>query len=79
MGFFSRTPRVSTDERIIDETKTRLDSGFIGSILKIAMDNGKTSDEIYQLWRKHVAINESMDQSPTLSEFISWNKFKVLE
>ncbi len=63
-------------ERIADSTKVNLAYEFIGRIVTLAAVNALTPDTVYAMWLKHVARNESMDQSPTMMEFIEWNKLK---
>lgn len=63
-------------ERIADKSKTPLYSMFIEWVRDIAALNSKSEDEIYSMWREHVRQNENMDQSPTTSEFITWNELQ---
>ncbi len=64
------------EERIKDPTKTSLSKAFIDFVFNVAKHNGRTPTEIYEMWQNHVKENEAMDQSPTISEFLEWNKLK---
>ena len=64
------------DERIMDGKKIPLDNGFIGELIRIAELNGKTSNDIWQLWRKYSHECENRDQSAVMFEFLQWNKLK---
>ena len=64
------------DERIIDQNKVPLANAFIGDILRIAHLNGKTSEEVWQLWKKYSNDCQNSDQSALIWEFCQWNKFK---
>ena len=62
--------------RIADASKTPLHGPFVQWVRDVARANGKTEDEVYAMWQNHVRMNTDMDQSPTTSEFITWNKLK---
>jgi hypothetical protein len=64
------------EERINDQTKTPLSDKFVSDIFSVAKANNLTPTETWLKWREHCRINEGMDQSPTFSEFLSWNKLK---
>lgn len=64
------------EQRINDQTKSKLDPKFIEKIFLVAADNCLSPTQVWEKWRQHSQINEAIDQSPTFSEFIEWNKLK---
>lgn len=62
------------EERINDKTKVALSDEFKEKILFTAIDNGLTTDAVYQLWLKYCNDCKNFDQSPIYTEFKRWNK-----
>ena len=70
------TSEQTFEERINDTNKAPLYDRFVSFIYDVAKQNDKTATEVWHMWQDHVKQNESMDQSPTTSEFLEWNKLK---
>ncbi len=49
---------------------------FLQWLTDVAVANGKTTKQIYDLWRGYSRDCQSFDQSPVQSEFLRWHKFK---
>lgn len=45
---------------------------FQNDLAAIGVANGKTAEDVYQLWRKYAQDCRDYDQSAILSEFLKW-------
>ena len=62
-------------ERIADKNKTAFYVPFIEALRTIALNESKTEDEVYWLWKKYAKQCDGYDQSALLDEFCRWNNF----
>lgn len=63
-------------QRIEDTKKTPLAKSFIIFIRGIAIENDKSEDVIYRLWKEYCAKCQGYDQSPVKYEFCQWYKLQ---
>lgn len=64
------------EERILDDKKTMLAPSFIKFIKESAPLNGKTEDELWDLWQEYSKTCLYSDQSALIWEFCEWYKIK---